>query len=226
MSNTSFRRRDQQIIDLVIRYRLITNRVLGSSLLTGRSQNAVAKVTARMCACKLLNRYVLIPPEYYFRLGVAAINALGIPLRNSESLGPQSLPIEFATLLYATQTNAQRRRLTKMELAEYMPWLPSDLSQSPYCLDAQGKLILVIVDLGGSPQHVARKVTSAAYGRLALPQISDLAAQSRFQIAVLTTSDEKAKAINKALLNSECSNAVHVRLVVIPRLSFLLLRLS
>jgi len=105
-----------------------------------------------------------------------------------------------------------------------MPWLPPELSQSPYCLDAQGRLDFVRVDLGGSPQHVARKVAAAAHERLDVPQIAELAARSCFQVVVLTTSDEKAKAIAKALRNTDCSDAARIHLAVIPRLSFLLLR--
>ncbi len=186
--------------------------------------NAVAKVTARLCATGILTRYVLVPPELYFRLGSHAISTLGLSARLGETLGPQSLPTDYATLIYATSGNARRRRLTAAELAEYMPWLPNDLSQSPYCVDAKGQLELIRVDLGGSPQHVARKTTQASHNRLDVPQISELAAAGRFQVVVLTTSEEKSKAISKALVTSGCTDAVRVHIAVIPRLSFLLLR--
>ncbi|MCG8649050.1 MAG: hypothetical protein MI861_04420, partial [Pirellulales bacterium] len=91
---------------------------------------------------------------------------------------------------------------------------------------AGGRLDLVRVDLGGSPQHVARKVTAAVHDRLDIPQIADLAARSRFQVVVLTTSDEKANAIAKALAHCGCTDAVRVHIAVIARLSFLLLRLQ
>lgn len=224
MPDSTFRTRDRSIIDFVLRYRLATNRVVASQLLSGRSMNAVAKVTARLCGTGILTRYVLVPPETYFRLGSHAISLLGLSPRLSEPLGPQSLPTDYATLIYATSGQARRRRLTTIELAEYMPWLPNDLSQSPYCVDAKGQLELIRVDLGGSPQHVARKITQASHDRLDVPQISELAATGRFQVVVLTTSNEKSKAITKALVASGCTDAVRVHIAVIPRLSFLLLR--
>lgn len=224
MPPNPFRPRDTEVVDFVVRNNLATNSTLGLTQLHGISPNAVAKVTARMCNQKLLTRYDLIPPEDYFRLGNRAISLLGISGRLAEPLGPQSLPIEFGALVYATQINARRRRLTKDDLAEYVPWLPHELSQTPYCLDAHGVLSLVVVDLGGSPQHVARKVCRVTIARLAIDEIADLAAQARFQVAVITASDQKAKAISKALQSAECQGAIQVRLVVIPKLSFLLLR--
>ena len=224
MSEQPFRKRDLAIVDFVRRYRLATNRVIASQILSGRSMNAVGKVTARLCQCQILTRFVLVPPETYFRLGSQAISSLGISARLAEPLGPQSLPTDYATLVYATSGNARRRRLTADEIDEYMPWLPSDLSQSPYCVDAHGQLELIRVDLGGSPQHVARKTTQASRIRLDVPQISELAAASRFQVVVLTSSEEKSRAISKALLASGCTDAVRVHIAVIPRLSFLLLR--
>ncbi len=224
MAEQTFRTRDLSLVEFVRRYRLATNRVIGSQLLPGRSLNAVAKVTARLCTAQILSRYVLVPPETYFRLGPHAISSLGLPARLSKPLGPQSLPTDYATLIYATSGNARRRRLTGAELTEYMPWLPYDLSQSPYCVDTKGQLELIRVDLGGSPLHVARKITQASHDRLDVPQISELAAASRFQVVVLTTSEEKSKAISKALVACGCTDAVRVHIAVIPRLSFLLLR--
>jgi hypothetical protein len=167
---------------------------------------------------------MLIPPEVYFRLGLKAINAFGLSPRNFEPLGPQSLPVDYATLMYAIQSESPKRRLSSLELAEYMPWLPEELRQSPYCLDADRRLALIRVDLGGSPQHVARKVAVAAHERLDIPELAGLAARSEFQIAVLTTSAQKANYIANALADMDLADAVRIQLAVIPRLSLLLLR--
>lgn len=212
------------IVDFVVRYRLATNAIIGAQILPGRSLNAVAKVTARLCNIGLLKRHMLVPPENYFRAGARAINVLGLPQRSCESLGPQSLPIDYATLIYATKPDAKRRRLTPEEVTEYMPWLPSELSHSPYCVDAKGNLDHLRVDLGGSPQHVARKVAAAAHDRLLVPQIAELSSRSKFQLVVLTTGTEKANAIAKAIGNTDCSDQIRIRLAIVPRLSFLLLR--
>lgn len=224
MTNLPLRPRDQTIIDFVMRYRLATNCIIGSQLLPGRTLNAVTKATARLCRVGLLTRYMLVPPENYFRAGMRAISLLGLPQRSSEPLGPQSLPIDYATLIYATASEKTRRRLTPTELIEYMPWLPSELAHAPYCIDASGCLDLIRVDLGASPQHVARKVAAAGEQRLLVPQLAELTARSQFRIVVLTTSTEKAKSISNALGSNGCTNMVRVHFAVIPKLSFLLLR--
>lgn len=224
MSRAPFRERDQAYVDFVIRNKLATNQVLASQLLAGRSINAVAKVTARLCKAEILSRYMLIPPETYFRLGQRAIACLGLSARFAQPLGPQALPTDYATMIYAMTGSTRRRRLTMHEVDEYMPWLPNDLKHSPYAVDAKGNLELIRVDLGGSPQHVARKTTVAANERLEVPEIADLAHASQFQIVLLTTSEEKAAAIAKSLATAGCTNAVRVHLAVIPRLSLLLLR--
>lgn len=224
MDQKPFRPRDTEIVNFVIRYRLATNSAIRSQPLSGLSPNAVTKVTARMCTAGILTRYTLIPPEYYFRTGQKANNALGLSQRNAEPLGPQALPVDYATLVYATQGKSPRRRLSALELCEYMPWLPEEFRQSPYCLAADGRLDLVRVDLGGSPQHVARKVASAAHKRLNVPELAELAARSRFQIVVLTTSSQKANYIAKAFADTDCAVAVRIHLAVIPQLSLLLLR--
>lgn len=224
MSQDTFRERDQSCVDFVIRYKLATNQVLASQLLAGRSVNAVAKVTARLCKAQILSRYMLIPPETYFRLGTRAIACLGLSARLAEPLGPQALPTDYATLIYAMTGSKRRRRLTLKEVDEYMPWLPNDLKYSPYTVDAEGNLEMIRADLGGSPQHVARKTTAAAHERLDVPEIADLAHASRFQVVLLTTSEEKAAAIAKSLAALGCTNAVRIHIAIIRRLSLLLLR--
>ncbi len=224
MNAKTFRPRDAEFVNFTIRYRMGTNKAYGAQLLPGRSPNAVAKVTARLCSLGLLTSYPLVPPENYFRLGAKAVKSLGLSPRNSDPLGPQSLPIDYATLIYATQSKTPKRRLSPQDLIEYTPWMPEELRVSPYCVAADGRLDLVRVDLGGSPQHVARKVAAAAHQRLNIPTLADLAAQSRFQIVVLTTSTQKAKYITKALEATDCVDAVCIHLAVIPQLSLLLLR--
>lgn len=226
MNEKHFRPRDAEFVKFTIRYRLGTNKSYGAQLLPGRSPNAVAKVTARLCSIGLLTRYTLVPPENYFRLGAKAISTLGLPPRNTEALGPQSLPVDYATLIYATQSETPKRRLSPLDLDEYTPWMPEELRVSPYCVATDGRLDLVRVDLGGSPQHVARKVAAAAFQRLNIPELADLATQSRFQIVVLTTSTQKARYIVKALETTDCVNTVRIHLAVIPQLSLLLLRKS
>tara|TARA_R110002049_G_scaffold309101_2_gene516912 strand:- start:39824 stop:40504 length:681 start_codon:yes stop_codon:yes gene_type:complete len=224
MEQQSFRPRDAAFVNFTIRYRIGTNKAYGTQLLPDISLNAVAKVTARLCDMGLLTRLPLVLPENYFRLGPKAVSVLGLSPRHCEPLGPQSLPVDYATLIYATQSVTPKRRLSPLELSQYTPWLPEGLRASPYCVAGDGRLDLIRVDLGGSPQHVARKVAAAANQRLSIPELADLAGRSKFQIAVLTTSAQKASYIAKALEIIDCMDAIRIHLTVIPQLSLLLLR--
>ncbi|MCA9078703.1 MAG: hypothetical protein KDA93_27005 [Planctomycetaceae bacterium] len=139
--------RDQTIIDLTHRYRIGTNAAYQKLAFNGQSLNAVAKVTARLCRQRLLQRYPLIPPEDYFTLGPRSAKQLGLAPRRTEPLGPQALPIDYAVLLYAT--HGDRTRLIPEELRQAAMWKPQELTHAPYCKTAQGILELVRVDLGG-----------------------------------------------------------------------------
>lgn len=218
------RQRDKEILDFIIRYRLGTNASLHKAIFADQSINAVTKVTARLCASGFLRRYPLLPPETYFRIGPEAVRQLGISPRRTEPLGPQSLPSDYAVLLYATHTTKSRRRLTSDELADYMPWLPDELRRAPYCLMDDGRLELVRVDLGGSPQHVARKAAADISARLEVPELTNLVAAGRFQLAILTTTNDKSRLITSAIETQGWSQTVRIHMATIQRLSYLQLR--
>lgn len=223
MADTFLSKREQAVLEVLDRYGIATNKSLHSTVLAGRSLNAVSKVTARMRRQQLLTRFELMRPEQYFRYGSRAVQLMGASVRSEQPLGPQALPVAYATLVYATQGDRRRRRLTKAEIATAMPWLPSDLMRSPYTIDEKGRLELIRVDLGGSPRHVSRKVTAAIHGCLNLPEMQEVAAQSLFQVAVLTTTRQKARLIAAAMKDSDTTGLVQLNLAVIPQLSQLLL---
>jgi len=218
------RKRDKEIIDFIIRYRLGTNASIHKTIFADQSINAVTKVTARLCASGLLRRYPLLPPENYFTIGPDAVRQFGISARRTEPLGPQALPTDYAVLMFATHSKQPRRRLAVDELAEYTPWLPEELRRAPYCLNDDGSLELVRVDLGGSPQHVARKTAADIAARLEVSELAELAASGRFQLVILTTTNEKSKLIASAIEAQGWSQAVRIHMAVIQRLSYLQLR--
>lgn len=211
--------RDEQLVLFTDRYRLGTNQAFQRALFTGQSLNAVTKVTARLCRQGLLNRYPLIPPEDYFTPGPAACRQLGLAIRKSEPLGPQSLPIDYAVLLYCT--HGQRSRLSHTELTTAMPWVTEDLLHLPYARTTAGLLELIRVDLGGTPQHVAKKAAADCSRRLELPEFQQLVQHDQFQFVILTTTTSKARLIRQAMQGLAWNSTVRLHLATIPRLSFL-----
>jgi len=214
--------RDQEIIELTDRYRIGTNAAYANYIFRYQSTNAVAKVTARLCRQGWLQRYPLIPPEDYFTLGPTAVQQLGYSARRTEPLGPQSLPIEFAVLLYAM--HGDRCRMTSAEIKEQMPWMTSNLCHGPYCRTSRGIIELVRVDLGGSPHHVAKKAAIDCSKRLELAEFRQLVECDRFQLVVLTTSFSKSRLIRQAIESMNWTTSVRLHLAMIPLLTQLHLR--
>ncbi len=214
--------RDDKIIQLTDRYRLGTNSAFQRMVFNGQTLNAVTKVTARMCRQGRLCRYPLIPPEDYFTLGPAAVRQLGHSLRRSEPLGPQALPIDYAVLLYAT--HGDRVRLHVAELQSHAPWLPDELTYLPYCRTSGGVLELIRVDLGGSPQHIAKKAAADCSRRLEIPEFRQLVDADRFQLVVLTTTSSKARLIRKAIEALAWEARTRLHIATISRLTLLHLR--
>ena len=214
--------RDQEIIQLVGRYRIGTNATFQKLAFQNQSLNAVSKVTARLCRERMLQRYPLIPPQDYFTLGPRSIQLLGYGLRRSEPLGPQALPMDYAVLLYCA--NGDRIRLTKSELCETAAWLPNNLSHVPYCRTSKGILELVRVDLGGSPRHVAKKLATDCALRMEIPEFQELIELKRFQIVLLTTTNTKARLIRQAIQSLTWKSEVRLHLAMIQKLTQLQLR--
>lgn len=214
--------RDQTIIDLTNRYRIGTNAAFKQLAFEGQSMNAVTKVTARLCRQGMLQRYPLIPPEDYFTLGPRSAKQLGHSMRRTEPLGPQALPIDYAVLLYAT--NGDRTRLIPEELKQAATWMPSELTHAPYCKTSKGILELIRVDLGGTPQHVAKKSAADCSRRMEVPEFRQLIENDRFQFVVLTTTSSKARLIRQAIESMSWEHRVRLHLAMIPRLTQLQLR--
>ena len=214
--------RDEKIVQLTDRYRMGTNAAFHRLIFHGQSLNAVTKVTARMCRQGWLCRYPLIPPEDYFTLGPVAVRQLGHSLRRSEPLGPQALPIDYAVLLYAT--HGDRIRLHVTELQSQVPWLPDELTYVPYCRTSGGVLELIRVDLGGTPQHIAKKAATDCARRLEIPEFRLLVESDRFQLVVLTTTSSKARLIRQAIEGLAWESRTRLHLATISRLTLLHLR--
>ena len=147
-----------------------------------------------------MQKYTLLHPIRYFVLGEAGTRLLGITPNRMLSLGPQSLPTEYALLVYANVGKQPRRRLTKQEVLERCPWLPPALAEAPHCSDqSNATLELLRVDLGGPADHVARRCFADIAARLRLREFSAFVREQRFRVVVLTGTKEKAAAIRQAL---------------------------
>jgi hypothetical protein len=192
--------RDRKILDHVARHRLTTIAVLRRTVLGGLSRNAANKVVNRLCESCYLQKCTLLHPIRYFVLGEAGAKSLGITPHRTISLGPQSLPTEYALLVYTNIGKHSRKRLTKQEVLECCPWLPLSLADAPHCSDESNTTLeLLRVDLGGPADHVARRCFADIAARLRLREFVAFLREGRFRVVVLTGTKEKAAAIRQAL---------------------------
>ena len=214
--------RDREILEHVARHRLSVYRVLHERFFSGQGPTAAVKVVSRLCRAGLLKRARIRRREHCIVLTRLAAKMLGHSLRQTSCPGPQSLPIDFAVLMYATAANG-RRRLTISELRSVFPWTDRAHTSLPHCLDEtqpdSSCLELVRVDLGGKPDHVARKCRADVGKRQDIGGFQDLVRGQRFRLVVITTTQSKADLIRQALDTHLWPDGLMIHLVALPQLS-------
>lgn len=218
--------RNRQLLEHVARYRLSTLDVLQKLFFVDRTRNAVTQVTSRLCRAGLLQRHPLVHPRCYWTLGPQSWHTLGLRAL-PQPLGPQSLPLDYAVLAYATLAAVPHRRLTAPELRQEYSWLTGALRLAPYCVDESRLarvLELVRVDLGGKPDHVARKCSADVATRNKLPEFSRLLSDQRFRLVVITGTTGKAAAIREALGAHKWPQNLQMHLAVVADLLLLTAR--
>jgi hypothetical protein len=214
-----FSRRDREIVEHIARYRITIIEVLCRRVLPGLSPNAVSKVVNRLCKTGFLRKYTLLHPTKYFVLGELGVKWLSINSDRAGPLGPQSLPLEYGVLVYATLGEHTHTRLTQVEVLHKHPWLTATLASGPHCRDEQDKILeLIRVDLGGPADHVARKCAADLNRRRRLRDFLPLVAQSRFRLVVITATKEKAAAVRQALERHDWPTGLLIHFSVIPKL--------
>ena len=214
----SAKNRDQKILAHVLRFRLTTLAALMKVVLPGLSRNAVNKIRNRLCARSLLCKYDLVYPTKYFMLGESAARALGAGNQRAKSLGAQSLPQEFALLAFATLGTKRHLRLDSSEIQAQWPWMPAQLASVPHCVDQDGVLELIRVDLGGPADHVARKCASDLAKRSRIPEFLPFVSDGQFRLVVITATSGKANAIQRSLNNHSWPRGLQIHFSIVPQL--------
>jgi hypothetical protein len=210
--------RDRRIVEHVGRYRLTTFEVLRRTVVPGVSVGALSKVTRRLCRLDLLQRFSLLHPQCYFVLGTVGAGLLGLGVQRTTPLGPQSLPLEYAVLVYATLGRQPRRRLTRKELQSHCPWLLAPFDEAPHCIDEQQTIELLRIDLGGPADHVARKAAREIRQRRQVPYFDRFVHERRFRLVVITGTREKSATIRQSLDRHDWPRGLAIHLSVVPQL--------
>lgn len=211
--------RDRLVLDHVARYRLTTITTLRRTPLAGLSRSGISKVIVRLCDRQFLRSFPLSHPSRYFVLGAEGIRALGLSGHRSRPLGPQALPMEFAALAYATLGKRLRLRLFPSEVQTRCPWLPNKLAAAIHCYDEHEDVLeLLRIDLGGPPDHVARKCVADINARRRLNEFSDLARAGKFRLVVITSTSAKGAALRQSLSRHDWPTEVPIHFSIVPDL--------
>lgn len=218
-TTSNFSERDRNVLNHVARHRLTTIAALRRTPLRGLSRGAVSKIVSRLCEGRFLHSYPLSHPSRYYVLGAEGIRALGLSGHRSRPLGPQALPMEFAALAYATLGKRSRQRLLLSEVQTRCPWLPIQFATAIHCYDEhEGVLELLRVDLGGPPDHVARKCLADINVRYRLNEFSALARAGKFRLVVITSTPAKGAALRQSLGRHDWPTEVPIHFSIVPDL--------
>ena len=215
-----------QIVQHAARYRLTTKEIVHRLHYAGKQPNAATKAVNRLCDDDWLRKFPLVYPGQYFVSGPRSVRALGLPRDRILPLGPQSLPTEFAVLLYAHSAK-KLRRVSPSEVTTVCPWYLKEWTNATHILrmnESPHVLELIRVDLGGPADHVARKCANDVLVRIAAKECRDAIANGLFRVVVVTATTDKAAAIQLSLESREWPRGLRLHLSVVPELLPLLPR--
>ncbi len=211
--------RNMRMLRHVHEFRLTTINVAVRAEPNPPSRNVVRKLLDQLCHRGFLRKFILVYPTHYFVLGELGSKALGQGNHRTLPRGPQSLPQDFALLNYAIMSSQRRSRLSRATLRKMYEWMPSAMLAAPHCQNqTDGTVELVRVDLGGPPDHVARKCANDIRKRCQFREFSALVASGAFRLVVITGTPQKSAALRGSLDRHEWPKGLRIHMSVVPEL--------
>ncbi len=194
--------RDRSILEDVIRFRALTNELIQLLHMPEHKINAVVKVTGRLTKAGWLANHALIGRQQYFVVGSRTIMQFGLPSSRSMALGPQALSSWLSIANFCANSKPRLSILDRSDFEQEYSWIPERSRSGVYAwgtANTEGELRHIRVDLGGTPEHVARKCNRDSRVHVNISGFADLVAQCRFVSVVLTSSRSKKLLIESAL---------------------------
>ncbi len=195
--------RDHAILGHVHRYRLTTIEVLRRLFWEpGCTPNAVSQVLARLAA--FLHEAPLIGPQKIYLLTAAAAREYGEDEDFASPPGPTSLAHHLAMLEYCCLADERREHITAREIREGFPGFDGrGIARNRY-FHTEGEhpwLGWLEVDCGSNAEARVRKCHKQFAKRYNAEGLKfrELADAGRFGIVLITTSDGKRRALERAL---------------------------
>ena len=157
------------------------------------SLNAITQVTSQLVDAGWLTVYPLFHTHRYFTLGPRC-RKLGVPRRLILPIGEQSLPLEYASLIYCcnNQDKIVRKRLLPEEIRGQYPWFPRFMLRHPCYFDhyqQKTRLAMIRVELCHSARFIIDKQLRHLYRYRQLPEFANLLDVDQFMFVTMTPSE-------------------------------------
>jgi hypothetical protein len=216
--------RDHLILEFAARYRAITADMVEERYFQGSATRVnAARVLRRLVGRGLLRKVLYFPPRSYFAPTARGNRAIGSPDFPPRPLTEQSLPAALAIAWYCV--HAKVEQFTDREFRETHPelWRPALKSSSYYRKHDADRLVLgfFLIDRGGAPRRIKRKIRRIVAQRRSIPEFSDLIRARRFRVTVLSGLESQKAAVRKQL-GCNSYRRVHVETAFVRELGELL----
>lgn len=223
--------RDRQILEDVVRYRLITNDWILNRYLEEAKPNAAIKISNRLVREGWLTPHRLFQRKQYFTAGTSLVRKQGLPIGRTRPLGSQALAIHYAALRYCALSGVNSHQGTEPRLATFeelkhlFSWLPQPLLYRPHVLSESKNGVdwkVLRIDMGGRPDHVARKIIGDIKHLEKHSEFTSVLNDRKFTQVVLCPSPNKKRLIEQALSDRTWPRGLRFQMGVLPELFQLL----
>lgn len=218
--------RDRRILEDVIRYRVITNEWILRRYFKDAKPNAAVKISIRLTRDGWLNSHKLFKHKKYYTPGPRLVRCFGLPVGQMRPLGTQALASCYSAMRYCAVSGGDQDGST-IHLASVedvmtsLPWLPKSFHGRLLVLcdvDEEVSWKLIRVDMGGRPDHVARKIVQDISSLNDASQFLAQLNERRFTQVVLCPSPGKKRLVEQSLSERSWIPGIRFQIGVIPEL--------
>lgn len=181
------------------------------------SANAVMKVARRLGHSGWTETHRLPGGGVYYVLTRRGAVALGLPKKKRRGLSHDAALKHLGTLWLCL-----RLGIGKRSAADFCVACPElcrrGLPAGDYGIDAEDRLVWLVVDHGGTAARLAAKAAAVVARREQLPVFRELIDAGGFGVALAVPTAEKAAEVEAALTAVTINSSVTVRVQVVPEL--------
>ena len=190
---------ENHILAHIFRNRMTMRRVVHRLFYRGRSVSAVSRRMSALIDRGYVCRHRLFAKRVYFTAGPRSVRRFRLSRNAARAIPKQRLAVELGSLVYCCGGEIVRKRLTRNELRQEYPWLPTglvDVHPSYFDYDEkQRRLASLRVELSGSASYIVEKQNRELYKLSRNRRFRGLLEHDEFMLVTITTSRERREAL-------------------------------